>query len=235
MRATAEDSGTTVDTPMTPTASAGWYCAATTSTTSSSASTRSAARWRPAATASACCARCSRSRNRPKQPLYWIYNYKRGSFYPFVPAGGAQQRDTERELVLKAQLGGRAADRAGARAVVSAVGNPDLSRRALHLAGARGVPGGARRHARVLSARAAGPHPDGRAVQPRARAGLPCLGPGEGRNRAPDPSVGRDRAGGQDQTGGVRRGQPGRPPLPQLDPRRQLDQVSRPLPRDVRC
>jgi len=40
-----------------------------------------------------------------KRPLYWIYNYKRGSFYPFVPAPGEQQRDTERELVLKAQVG----------------------------------------------------------------------------------------------------------------------------------
>lgn len=41
------------------------------------------------------------------RPLYLIYNYKRGSFYPFVPAGGgaAGQRDNERELVLKAQLG----------------------------------------------------------------------------------------------------------------------------------
>jgi hypothetical protein len=39
------------------------------------------------------------------RPLYWIYNYKRGSFYPFVPAGGAQQRDNERELRLKAQVG----------------------------------------------------------------------------------------------------------------------------------
>jgi hypothetical protein len=37
-------------------------------------------------------------------PLYWIYNYKRGFFYPFVPAG-PQQRDNERELVLKAQAG----------------------------------------------------------------------------------------------------------------------------------
>ncbi len=36
--------------------------------------------------------------------LYWIYNYKRGFFYPFVPTG-AQQRDNERELVLKAQAG----------------------------------------------------------------------------------------------------------------------------------
>jgi hypothetical protein len=41
-----------------------------------------------------------------KLPLYWIYNYKRGSFYPFVPAGGDQQRDNEREFVLKAQLTG---------------------------------------------------------------------------------------------------------------------------------
>ena len=40
-----------------------------------------------------------------RRPLYWIYNYKRGMFYPFVPAGGTKQRDTERELVLKAQIG----------------------------------------------------------------------------------------------------------------------------------
>lgn len=39
------------------------------------------------------------------RPLYWIYNYKRGAFYPFAPAGGEQQRDTERELRIKAQLG----------------------------------------------------------------------------------------------------------------------------------
>ena len=39
------------------------------------------------------------------QPLYLIYNYKRGTFYPFVPApGAAEQRDSERELRLKAQL-----------------------------------------------------------------------------------------------------------------------------------
>jgi hypothetical protein len=36
--------------------------------------------------------------------LYWIYNYKRGAFYPFVPASGQQQRDNERELRLKAQM-----------------------------------------------------------------------------------------------------------------------------------
>jgi hypothetical protein len=39
------------------------------------------------------------------RPLYWIYNYKRGAWYPFVPAPGAEQRDNERELVLKAQMG----------------------------------------------------------------------------------------------------------------------------------
>ena len=46
-----------------------------------------------------------------RRPLYLIYNYKRGTFSPFVPAGGGtagdargQRRDNERELVLKAQL-----------------------------------------------------------------------------------------------------------------------------------
>jgi hypothetical protein len=39
------------------------------------------------------------------QPLYFIYNVKRGSWYPFVPAEGAQQRSVERELQLKAQVG----------------------------------------------------------------------------------------------------------------------------------
>jgi hypothetical protein len=38
-------------------------------------------------------------------PLYLIYNYKRGRWYPFVPAPGDQQRNTERELQLQAQIG----------------------------------------------------------------------------------------------------------------------------------
>jgi hypothetical protein len=55
------------------------------------------------------------------RPLYFIYNYKRGYWYPFVPAGrsastsstgsigstgsvGAGERSTERELQLKAQI-----------------------------------------------------------------------------------------------------------------------------------
>jgi hypothetical protein len=36
--------------------------------------------------------------------IYFIYNYKRGAWYPFVPAGGAQQRNNERELQVRAML-----------------------------------------------------------------------------------------------------------------------------------
>jgi hypothetical protein len=39
------------------------------------------------------------------KPIYFIYNYKRGFWYPFVPAPGEQQRSTERELQIKAQIG----------------------------------------------------------------------------------------------------------------------------------
>jgi hypothetical protein len=40
------------------------------------------------------------------QRIYFIYNYKRGAWYPFVPAAGdAQERSVERELQLKAQVG----------------------------------------------------------------------------------------------------------------------------------
>ena len=44
-------------------------------------------------------------RDERTRPVYWIYNYKRGAFYPFCPTGDGQQRDTERELRLKAQIG----------------------------------------------------------------------------------------------------------------------------------
>ena len=92
------------------------------------ASTPSAARSRPAATASACCARCSRSATSSARPLYWIYNYKRGSFYPFVPAGG--RRATRQRARARAQGADRQrpADRSRARALVPALGDPDLSR-----------------------------------------------------------------------------------------------------------
>jgi hypothetical protein len=38
-----------------------------------------------------------------KRRVYWIYNYKRGFFYPFCPTG-SEQRDNEHELQLQAQL-----------------------------------------------------------------------------------------------------------------------------------
>jgi PspAB-like protein len=45
-----------------------------------------------------------------RRPIYFIYNYKRGYWYPFVPQPGAGgdgktgERDTERELRLRAQI-----------------------------------------------------------------------------------------------------------------------------------
>ena len=36
--------------------------------------------------------------------VYFIYNLKRGAYYPFVPGPGEKQRDSEHELRLKAKL-----------------------------------------------------------------------------------------------------------------------------------
>jgi len=38
------------------------------------------------------------------RPVYWVYNYKRGAFYPFVPSGAGQQRDNGKELELGAVM-----------------------------------------------------------------------------------------------------------------------------------
>ena len=38
-----------------------------------------------------------------KSPVYWIYGYKRGAFWPFVPTGN-RDRDNAEELELKAKL-----------------------------------------------------------------------------------------------------------------------------------
>ncbi|HEY8192498.1 MAG TPA: hypothetical protein VIF36_01115 [Gaiellaceae bacterium] len=38
-----------------------------------------------------------------KGPMYWIYGYKRGAFWPFVPTG-ERERDNAEELELKAKL-----------------------------------------------------------------------------------------------------------------------------------
>jgi hypothetical protein len=37
-------------------------------------------------------------------PVFWIYSYKRGAFWPFVPTGEGQERDNAEELELKAKL-----------------------------------------------------------------------------------------------------------------------------------
>jgi hypothetical protein len=39
-----------------------------------------------------------------KDPVYWVYGYKRGAFWPFVPVGEKQERDNAEELELKAKL-----------------------------------------------------------------------------------------------------------------------------------
>jgi hypothetical protein len=39
-----------------------------------------------------------------KHPVYFIYGYKRGAFWPFVPTGEDQERDNAEELELKAKL-----------------------------------------------------------------------------------------------------------------------------------
>jgi len=39
-----------------------------------------------------------------KHPVYWIYGFKSGTFWPFVPTGEKQERDNARELELKAKL-----------------------------------------------------------------------------------------------------------------------------------
>ena len=40
-----------------------------------------------------------------EHPVYWIYGFKRGAFWPFVPIGD-QKRDNATELELKAKLEG---------------------------------------------------------------------------------------------------------------------------------
>lgn len=36
--------------------------------------------------------------------VYWIYGFKRGAFWPFVPKGESKERDNAEELELKAKL-----------------------------------------------------------------------------------------------------------------------------------
>ena len=39
-----------------------------------------------------------------KNPVYWIYGFKRGAFWPFIPTGKEKERDNAEELELKAKL-----------------------------------------------------------------------------------------------------------------------------------
>ena len=39
-----------------------------------------------------------------KDPVYWIYGFKRGAVWPFVPTGEGKERDNAEELELKAKL-----------------------------------------------------------------------------------------------------------------------------------
>ena len=39
-----------------------------------------------------------------KHPVYWIYGFKRGAFWPFIPTGENKERDNAEELELKAKL-----------------------------------------------------------------------------------------------------------------------------------
>ncbi|HVV59026.1 MAG TPA: hypothetical protein VHC45_11745 [Gaiellaceae bacterium] len=39
-----------------------------------------------------------------ERPVYWIYGFKRGCFWPFVPNADGKTRDNARELDLKAKL-----------------------------------------------------------------------------------------------------------------------------------
>jgi hypothetical protein len=39
-----------------------------------------------------------------KNPVYFVYGFKTGSFWPFVPMGDGQERDNAEELELKAKL-----------------------------------------------------------------------------------------------------------------------------------
>jgi PspAB-like protein len=39
-----------------------------------------------------------------EHPVYWIYGFKRGKWWPFIPTGDGQNRDNATELELKAKL-----------------------------------------------------------------------------------------------------------------------------------
>ena len=65
-------------------------------------------------------------RDQRDKRIYWIYNYKRGSFYPFVPAGGRAAARQRARAAAEGPDRRRPAGRARARALVPPLGHPDL-------------------------------------------------------------------------------------------------------------
>ena len=66
---------------------------------------------------------------RNEKSIFWIYNYKRGDFYPFVPTDAKQhKRDYAYEFRLRVlSMKSRAPDRARAGTLVPAVGRAALA------------------------------------------------------------------------------------------------------------
>ena len=60
-------------------------------------------------------------------PVYWIYGFKRGAFWPFIPTGEGQNRDNATELELKAKLERELPDRAGPDPLAGALRRADLT------------------------------------------------------------------------------------------------------------
>ena len=58
------------------------------------------------------------------KPVYFIYNFKRGTYYPFVPAPGDKARNTEQRAAAQGPARPRAALRRGHGALVPALGHP---------------------------------------------------------------------------------------------------------------
>ena len=63
------------------------------------------------------------------KPIYFIYNFKRGAFYPFVPAPGEQGPRQRARAADQGAARRRAPLRGGHRALVPALGRPALARR----------------------------------------------------------------------------------------------------------
>ena len=69
-------------------------------------------------------------RDEKDRPLYWIYNYKRGAFYPFVPAAASSSATTSASCGSRPRSGrtcrsspsSSAGSRSGASDLVSSVG-----------------------------------------------------------------------------------------------------------------